>query len=223
MPKWIPEPIWEGEEVFIIGGGDSLRHGFDWNLLIPEHTIGCNNAFRLGPEICDICMFADRKFIFDGGDKHRKGFYDGLANFPNLVVTNDNGLKLQPEPWIKWIPRKPLGLHHEFLGFNFSVGAGAINLALLLGAQTIYLLGFDMQLSKEGKPNWHDHQIDKPSKDVYARMIGSFGNVSRDLAKKFPGKKVFNITDNSKLRVFPKIPFEKFWAERRLPCVENVA
>jgi hypothetical protein len=214
MPEWMPEPIWEGQEAFVIGGGPSLR-GFDWSLLRDENTVGCNNAFRLGPDICKICFFADRKFIFSGPNKPRKGFYDELAKFPNPVVTNDTQLKTRPEPWIKWMPRKPKGLHRDAIGYNANSGACAINLALLLGAKTIYLLGIDMHLDDKGQSNYHEHLIDKPSREVYHRMLGSFGHVSKDLLAKFPECKVINVNKNSALRVFAKVDPDVFWKERK--------
>jgi hypothetical protein len=214
MSEWMPTPIWEGQEAFIIGGGTSLRD-FDWSLLKGENTIGCNNAFRLGYDICKICVFVDRKFIFSGANEKRKGFYDELAKFPGLVVTNDTQLKTRPEPWIKWMPRRPKGLHFDALGFNANCGASAINLALLLGSKTVYLLGIDMHLDGQGKPNWHNHLIDKPSEEVYVRMLASFGHVSRDLRTKFPDCKVFNVNRNSNLQVFPKLDPDVFWSERR--------
>ena len=213
MPEWKPEPIWKDQEAFVIGGGPSLRD-FDWSLLRNENTIGCNNAFRLGPDICKICLFVDRKFIFVGKKRKREGFYKELAKFPNPVVTNDRHLQICREPWIKWMPRKTRGLHLDALGYNKNCGASAINLALILGATTIYLLGIDMHLDGKGNPNWHTHLIDEPSRGVYARMLTSFKYVSKDLYTKFPDCKVFNVNKNSDLNVFPKLDPDKFWVER---------
>jgi hypothetical protein len=213
MPQWTPTQIWKGQDVFIIGGGPSLRT-FDWSRLVPENTIGCNNAFRLGPEVCKVCLFVDSGFIFAGPNKPRKGFYDELAKFPNLVVTNDNQMKFASEPWIKWIPRGQKGMFHDKLGYNFSCGASAVNLACLFGATTIYLLGFDMHLDVNGKPNWHEHILTKPSSEVYNRMLASFGHVKRDLVK-FPGTRVFNVNEDSRLNLFPKLNPKVFWTERR--------
>ena len=215
MPEWMPEPIWKDEEVFIIGGGTSLKD-FDWSLLKDEKTIGCNNAFRLGPEICKICLFVDRKFIFSGPNQPRHGFYDELEKFPNWVVTNDPQLKWNEEPWLKWMPRKSSGLHTDALGFNANCGASAVNLALLLGASTIYLLGIDMHLGEQGNPNWHNHLIDKPSKEVYTRMLSSFAKVGTDWRSKFPDRKIFNVNKNSDLQIFPKLDPDEFWKERTL-------
>jgi len=214
MPLWKPEPILKDQEVFIIGGGPSLR-SFDWSLLENENTIGCNNAFRLGPKVCKICVFVDRKFIFDAPNHPRKGFYDELAKFPGTVITNDSQLKTRHEPWILWMQRRPRGLHYDALGFNANCGATAINVALLLGATTIYLLGIDMHLGESKEPNWHEHLIDKPSEEVYGRMLASFGWVRKDLELKFPGRKVFNVNANSNLNIFPKLDPKTFWEERR--------
>ena len=220
MPEWKPQPFWEGQEVFIIGGGHSLRD-FDWSLLLNERTIGCNQAFRLGEAVCDICVFCDSSLIFEkpepGGGKlkPRAGFYDELSKFRNPVVTNDNALKHRPEPWLKWMPRRTKGLHHDALGFNANTGATAINLALILGAKTVYLLGFDMFLDDKGRPNWHDNLIDKPSNECYERFLASFGHVSRELPIKFPGCQVFNVTKKSNLNIFPKLDFDEFWEKRK--------
>jgi hypothetical protein len=221
MPVLEPKPMWEGEEVFIIGGGTSLR-GFDWTLLHKEKAIGCNNAFRLGPEVCDVCLFVDKRFIFDGAEP-RKGFYDELARFPNLVVTNDSRLGKRSEPWLFQMPRKVRGLHRDALGYNASCGATAINLALLFGAKTVYLLGIDMHLDKKGRPNWHNHLIIKPNPDIYSRMLRSFLYVKNDLNRKFPNCRVFNVTDGSSLNCFPKIASAEFWEQRRNKNVQEQA
>jgi hypothetical protein len=214
MPPWTPKPVWRGQDAFIIGGGPSLQD-FDWSLLVDENTIGCNNAFRLGPDVCKICVFVDRAFIFAGPNQPRKGFYDELAKFPNLVVTNDTQLKQRPEPWMKWMPRKPKGLFFDALGYNHNCGASAVNLALLFGATTVYLLGFDMHLDVKGHSNWHTYQINKATEDVYARMIGAFGHVRKDLVGKFPGCRILNVTKDSSLKIFPELNPDIFWLKRR--------
>lgn len=211
MDFWMPQPIWEGQDAFVIGGGSSLRT-FDFRLVRPHRTIGTNQAFREGPEVCDFVVFCDKKFLFDG-DKPREGFYDELAAYPNPVVTNEPSLALRKIPWLRCMRRKPIGLHTDALGYNLNTGAAALNLALLLGARRIFLLGFDMHLDREGRPNYHDRLIDKPSSEVYTRMLAHFGMIRKDLQAKFPGRTVYNVTDNSSLEVFPKLPVQKFWEE----------
>ena len=206
MPKWEPEPKWQGEEVFIIGGGNSLR-GFDWELLKPLNTIGCNTAFTLGKEVCDICIFGDAKWF--------KKYERELARFDGVVVTNCPQYYHSKLSWLWTMMRRAKGLHRKALGWNSNTGAAAINLALLLGARCIYLLGFDMHLSENGKPNWHDRLMDKPDKSVYNKFNVDFKMVAADLKNKFPGQEVINVTDDSDLNVFQKVSATEFWKERK--------
>ena len=207
MPRWIPERVWDNQDVFIIGGGKSLD-GFDWKLLKNELTIGCNSAFRLGAEICKLCIFGDAKWF--------EVFQHDLRNYKGILFTNVYQLLKTKLNWIWTLPRKAYGLHKDALGWNDNTGSSAINLALLLGAKRIFLLGFDMHLSKDGKPNWHNHQIQKPNPDAYAKFLKGFVKVAADLKLKFPDVEVINITDNSNLNVFPKIGVKEFWEKRAL-------
>lgn len=208
MPKWKPEPIWPDSEVFIIGGGDSLReNGFDFNLLKDEKTIGCNSAYLLGAEICDICIFSDFKFFQHFGEE--------LALFGGMVITNSSSMQGTNLDWLWVAGHQNHGLHYDALGYNGNTGSSALNLAVLLGAKKVYLLGFDMKLSPSGRPNWHHNKlIDKPSPQVYDRFKNGFAKVKKDWKDKFPDREIYNVTDDSDLEAFPKISFTKFWKER---------
>jgi len=211
MPKWIPEKKWDGQDVFIIGGGDSLKV-FDWNLLKPFLTIGCNDAYVHGHEICKICVFGDKKWF----KKHEKA----LEQYKGILFTNVSQLINTKIPWLWTMDREPRGLHYNALGWNYNTGSVAINLALLLGAIKIYLLGFDMQLGKEGNANWHHNPLDVPDRAVYNKFITGFSRIAEDLIK-FPGVEILNVTDNSNLDVFPKIGVKEFW-ENRKNEVDNI-
>ena len=214
MPKWMPEPFWKGEDVFILGGGTSLRN-FPWPLLHDEKVIGCNQAFRLGDKVCDICLFGDKKFLLVDGVP-RKSNYLPLSEFKGLVVTCDPALHNRPEPWLKIMPRVPKGIATDALGWNCNTGASAINLALILGAKNVFLLGFDMKLDEKGKPNWHNEKlIDKPAPNVYERMLSYFGRIKHEAAKKFPEARIYHIlTGESDLEVFDQLNMNDFFSER---------
>jgi hypothetical protein len=183
-------------------------------------VVGCNQAFRLGPKVCDYIVFCDKKLIRDQQGRPRPGFYDALEAFPNPVITTDPFFlshRAGTPPWLKVMARKPHGLHRDALGYNFNTGITALNLALLLGATTVYLLGFDMQLGRDGQPNWHNHLIDKPDAMVYNRMIKAMDWVRLDLPDQFPGCQVFNVTRGSRLPYIPQVDFDEFWARRSAP------
>jgi len=201
MPLWKPETIWKDEDVFIIGGGASLKN-FDFNLLKSKHTIGCNTAFRLGVEICKICFFGDMKWF--------KKYKDELANYQGTVITNCLQLYNSKIPWLYYVKREAKGLHTDKIGWNGNSGASAINLALLLGAKTVYLLGFDMCLSG-GRANWYENPFDKPNEAIYRLFLKRFKDVAKDLDVKFPDRQIINITKNSALDMFPKVDLDEFF------------
>ena len=103
----------------------------------------------------------------------------------------------------------------EKICWNHNSGAAAINVAAHAGAKRIILLGFDMQLSKDGKANWHPNVLDKPDPDIYPKFLEGFKAVAKDLGLKYPGVGVVNITDDSKLDEFPKVGVQEFWKGRR--------
>lgn len=204
MPRWDISPIWKDKEVFIIGGGTSLRD-FDWNILIPELTIGCNDAFRLGEQVCKICLFGDSSY-FHNREKE-------LEKFKGMVMTNHPRFNTQSPNWLLTIPRKPRGLHSDALGWNDNTGFAAINLAILLGASKIYLLGFDMKMAG-GKHNWHDGRKDRSGGIVYQKFLKSVPYILKDKKNRFPNVEIYNITDDSELNAFPKIGTREFWESR---------
>lgn len=205
---WVPKEIWEGQDVYIIGGGPSLKT-FDWNLLLDKNTIGCNSAFILGAEICKICAFGDFKWW-----KHYK---EDLKSYKGMVVTNSPRIARLPDKEILGVRRKGRGLSNDiyFLAWNGNTGAMAVNLALLLGARRVFLLGFDMKLSEKGRANWHDKRYERVKADVYKRFMQGFRYAADDLPIKFPGREVINLTEDSLLDVFPKQSvLEHFQKER---------
>lgn len=206
MPRWIPERVWDNQDVFIIGGGESLKR-FDWNLLKDKNTIGCNDAFKHGAEICKICIFGDTKWF--------KISEQELAYYTGTVFTSAPKLYKTRLDWLWVLPRLPFGIYKDALGWNFNTGASAVNLALLLGAKRVYLLGFDMHLSRDGQNNWHQNRLDKPNKEIFPKFLEGFKRLKVDLKVKFPGVEIINITDNSSLDLFPKVGVVEFWGGER--------
>jgi hypothetical protein len=211
MPLWLPTANWLNEDVFIIGGGHSLElQKFDWTLLHSELTIGCNTAFKLGTKVCKICFFGDPTWF--------NHFKFELADFEGAVFTNHRDYEKSKIPWLWYVPRQAQGLHNGALGWNGNTGAAAINLAFILGAKRVYLLGFDMQRIND-KSNWHEHVIrpEATKPYIYKTFIHDFRHVVRDWHAKFGDKEIWNITADSGLskEMIPWIHPDKFWAERK--------
>ena len=193
--RWVPRQWWAGQDVFVIGGGPSLRD-FDWDRLRGSLTIGCNDAFALGPSVCSVCTFGDLKWF----NCHRRE----LEMFPNPVITVQPTLYENSPDWLLVAKRQRQGLHRDgSLGWGGNTGCIALNLALALGALRVFLLGFDMSMV-DGQTNWHDHNLGTPNDGSYVRFAIGFERMAQDLPAVFPGREVINLTPGSKLNHFPK-------------------
>jgi len=201
MPVWTPEKVWEDQDVYIIGGGNSLKH-FDFSLLHNKCTVGCNDAYKHGVITSKVCIFGDTRWF----NTHK----DELDKYGGPVFTSTPALSKSRIPWLWTLPRKTVGCHKDALGWNFNTGACATNLAVLLGAKKVYLLGFDMQLI-EGESNWHHNSLNKPDADIYPKFIEGFVALKKDMDKMCPEVEVINITDDSALDLYPKIGVTDFW------------
>ena len=201
MTDWLPETqIWEDEPCYIIGGGPSLKN-FNWNLLFEKNVIGCNAAFYIGVDLIPIMIFGDGAFL----RQHRSGL-DNYSKNGGLVITNSHIVnRFDPPEYLKQMKKANRGLIKDGLGWNANTGASAINLALLFGANPIYLLGYDMKLSPEGEKNFHNAYNDTPNTKAYDRFLRGMAEVARDLPQLFPGHQVINLEDDtSALKVFQK-------------------
>jgi len=193
MKTWIPAPVWTGETVYILGGGPSLKD-FNFNKLRHKLVIGCNDAYALGSEICDVIHFADTEWL----DIH----LERLNAYKGTITTTArlNGLDSR----LRTLKRYETGLHVDGIGYNGNTGLSALNLALLYGATTVYLLGFDMQLGEDGQANWHPNEVNEPDERHYARFLSHIDQVTADWKSKFPNTRIINLNPESKMTAFPK-------------------
>jgi len=194
----VPKPVWQNEDVYIIGGGTSLKY-FPWQILKDHKTIGCNDAYKLGMSICKVCVFGDAKWY--STHKH------DLIKFNGDVYCAEPELDKTSIPWVNKLKRYATGLQTDGVGWNFNTGAVAINLAILFGAKRIFLLGFDMFRGKDS--NWHPNELDKNPDEVYLKFIEGFNFLCSDWKKKFPDVEIINVTDDSALECFPKVGLEE--------------
>lgn len=202
MELWNPTKEWEGQDAFLVGGGPSLR-SFDFNLLKERNTIGCNDAFRLGKDVIQICLFSDAPWFHSNKWE--------LESFGGRVVSTSFKLKDLKIPWMQRMDRIGNGIAEgSTVSLNYSTGASAINLAVTLGAKRIYLLGYDLSRGADGKSHWHRHERKPTSDTAFQRFIKGFSQLDSAL-KQYPEVKVFNVTDGgSRLPFFERISFAQF-------------
>lgn len=194
---WTPPKDLQGETCYILGGGSSLK-SFDFSLLEGKNVIGCNVAYMFGAELVPYVVFADAPFLKD----HMDGLSDYVAEGGN-VVTNSKQKFGAPE-WLKMMERVTVGLSRTRLAFGGSTGGAAAHLALLRGAKTVYLLGFDMQVGTGGETNYHDKYKGQVASD-YRRFVDGISTIAYDMRMVYPDRQIVNLEDGtSTLECFKK-------------------
>jgi hypothetical protein len=198
----LPDGAWRGRRCFTIGGGPSLK-GFDFLRLRGERIIAINKAF-LDVPFADVMFGMDRPFIDDLqtgrlGENYRRAFevFNGLKLWLDLSgYTYPPGVYSLPSAGeIGWTKSLREGLYH---GQNS--GYGAINLALILGADPIYLLGYDCARGPAGEKNYHNGYPGHGNPDAMNIFRLAFEAGAAMLTP--GGPRVVNLNPNSALRCF---------------------
>ena len=210
----VPDGAWADKPCFIVGGGPSLKH-FDWTKLKGHRTIGVNRAFeRFDPTI--IFSMDTRFFNWMINDKYATLVSDGseakakfLTSTAYKVWLCTYTLELPKDiflvPVVKnyfYGKRNFTFSMQEGIGHGDNSGYAALNLAVCLGANPIYLLGFDCQ-HENGKSHWHEGHIMKQESFRATRWIKFFNIAAETLAP--TNFRVVNLNPNSALECFEKM------------------
>jgi hypothetical protein len=207
---------WARRRAFIIGGGPSLK-SFDWSLLSGELCLGTNMAFLHGPcanLVSDISLM-DRLMGDSRWHQYRgvkvwlnseapleKGRYPDVLELPECV-----DMRCMPA----WSRSLAKGLYR-----STNTGASALNLVDVLGANPIYLLGFDMVgagLGAGKTDNWHNEYAEKKKEDwVYRTFIEDFEKNLKNIRAS-----VYNLNPASKLKCFPFAGLEEVFGLCKSP------
>ena len=198
---WKTFPMWEGSSVYVIGGGPSLK-GADLSPLKSRRVIGVNDAAFHYTDLCDCMFFGDKQWFVH----HRWA----LKRLPFFCVTSTRDRREYPK-WLKVLHRQGIGITTapSELGWNGNSGIAALNLAVKLGASTVYLLGFDFKLGQNGESNWHENLLNDPDPMLYKSWIPFVEKYVGPPLEKL-GINVWNANPDSDLNVFPKCTME--WA-----------
>lgn len=220
-------PLWKGETVFIIGGGSSLKN-FDYSPLKGEKVIGTNRAFILGDWV-QVCLMGDLDFWKEEVNRKPLRIFKGMKfcmskqacmTDPSLIYIRKNsdveGLAYDGFSLCWHSPKSPLNPNEWLAGGN--TGVAAVNLAYLLGAKRIVLLGFDMYKGLEGENNWHNVHKNLPSDEKLFRQALRFKVPAQELSER--GIKVINTNPLSKIPYFKKVGFSAFmeWYRKEPKC-----
>jgi len=137
----VAAPYWDDRDVYIVGGGPSLK-GFDFNRLAGKFTVGCNDAAFHAQT--DVLFTIDHNYAVRRAQEARSFAESGgevcfavPANFkPEKTQPGINYLRRMRHGGLSDDPREVYGLNS---------GYGALNLAYLKKARRVFLLGYDMR------------------------------------------------------------------------------
>ncbi len=128
---------WKGEPAFIVGGSKGLE-GIDLSFIKNYHSIVINHAIEENPDLFEWLIFLDQRFVqttkmnlddFKGkifASNRTTYFADNVVRFRPMSHKQNPTLEIED------------GLYNGFL-----TGLCALHLALIAGADPIYLLGCD--------------------------------------------------------------------------------
>ena len=203
----LPDNSWKGKPCFIVGGGPSLRE-FPFHRLKGHRTIGVNLAFTKFDPTISFSM--DSRFLkwmeseaygkettrkFERLESYRVQLMTYQANFPPIVYVVPVFHNYSDGHWA--FPRTM----KEGIGHGNNSGYAALNLAVCLGANPIFLLGFDMKHDGP-KTHWHTGHPLPQTKEHLATFPKYFEHAARKAtAMKI---KIINLNWESGITCFPK-------------------
>lgn len=197
---------WSGQRCFIIAGGPSLA-GFDFSKLQGERVIAINKAFVNAP-FADIQFSIDRQFLewliepakCDGKMDEAAHRWPSFGGHKVWLKIPGNVYAKQVE-FVKLAGQEGISTSlEEGLYSGSNSGYAAINLAAAMGANPIYLLGYDMNHDKFGRTHYHAG-YKKPQKEAQLKMFAKkFPRLADEARKK--GIQIVNLNKNSAISCF---------------------
>lgn len=196
--------VWPGATVVCVASGPSLVAEDVEHCRGKAKIIAVNGSVRLAP-FADVLYSSDEgwwarwakdpelaaaRMEFRGlkyGIADRRGRKSVARRWPDVCVLDNAGASgLSLDPWA--------------LTDGRNSGAAAINLAMLLGAAHILLLGYDMKIHS-GKAHFYPEKGQVPASPhaMFARMIDTMAEPLRRA-----GVEVINCTRETALTCFPK-------------------
>lgn len=156
-----PENMLEGKDCYIVGSGLSLR-GFDFDKLKDKFTIAINHSVHYFNS--SAVLFIDGKFLKDDDRKAMQMLskYNGMifAAFRSKYHL----MSSRSENNVYYFSLNKHGVQKEYYNGLYSgksSGLCAINLALIMNARRIFLLGFDYDEGSESKHFYNKKGQDK--------------------------------------------------------------
>ena len=152
---------WKGEPCWLVGGGPSLA-SLDWSLLRNVgHVVAVNMSYKDLPD-AEVCFTEDVRFVELVKDREDWRNFKGVK-LVNVLAESDATRFLFHSPDLTLL-RPPPSEHAKRWSTTLADGlsqgtnsmVGALNLADIMGADPIYLLGVDCDPGERFTANYHD-------------------------------------------------------------------
>ena len=203
----VRDNMWKGERCFILGGGPSLRE-FDWTLLRGERVIAVNRAFEVYPDADITCSLDQRWLAWTTNGKLGPDAQAAYRSYKGaILMVHVYGTKSDYPPRIQLVeghgnPNELSPSLKYGLGYASNSGFVALNLALVLGCNEVYLLGFDMKGGSDGyQAHFHNGYPERQRRTVYKKFMLAFDKVAAMAQEK---ARIVNLNPDSALECFPK-------------------
>ena len=147
--------------------------------------LAVNSSYTIAPWV-DIVFAMDYLFWC-------KKFYDVKAMCPDAFLCTTTR---QPVKGVEFFAVENPG----------NSGAGAISLAVHLGATKVILLGYDCQYGEKGKRHFFGNH--PPGMNGNAGSVHTWPDQFRSLSRRLKGCKIVNSTPTTALKVWPCVPLE---------------
>jgi hypothetical protein len=197
---------YKGQDIYILGSGHSLK-GFDLSKLDGKNVIAINHSIEFYPKAQSL-IFGDKIFLVKTTFDLKKYKGDIFTSSKNLTHKLLQEMKDQPNVHIFDDRRKEVsesfqhGLYHPT-----STGLLAINLALVMGAKTIYLLGYDYTYDN-GIIHYYDYDEKKYEHHYTYSEDRMQGKVTKFRGFQKSANKIINLNPDSFLNIFEKATLE---------------
>jgi len=207
-PGWMKD-YWKDQDVFILGSGASLTD-FDLNRLNGKNVIACAHMVNFFP--AQFCVFLDVS-VLHGLNKSPGPW----GRFHSIVSQGVSGKSYGHRPGryvtsistkAKHAQRKGVQLDpHGAIYSGFSSGYVATNIALIMGAKKIYLLGHDC-CAVNGKTHCYD--VMKVKGEVPSSVTSEYADFKHGW-KAFDKWKhmIYNLSAPSQIETFDKMDVNK--------------
>lgn len=197
--------VWQNEPCYIVGGGPALKEFIDqigWDWLRGRHTIGINHMIEDFDDL-EWFFFLDKRFL-------DKTTYD-IKKFKGRIFAQSN-TGLQQSDQVTLFHCNPESPQTEFnkglYSPNYS-GLAALNLALLTGANPIYLLGYGMG-SGAYHENYH-YKRNYTGEVKTEKVFNKFVKVQRYYKQFAPYvDKIIHVTQGRDIPIFKKMTIPEF-------------